>query len=70
MQKLVLLGARCRFKVETRIQYCTIITSGVAAKVAILLGLIKEQAKKDMLKNRINWDSIESRKEQNDKLAR
>ena len=30
----------------------------------------KEQAKKDMLKNRINWDSIESRKKQNDKLAR
>ena len=28
------------------------------------------QAKKDMLKNRISWDSIESRKEQNDKLAR
>ena len=31
---------------------------------------VKEQAKKDMLKNRINWDSIESRKKQNDKLAR
>ena len=30
----------------------------------------REQAKKDMLKNRINWDSIESRKKQNDKLAR
>ena len=41
--------------------------NGAKKRVVILLGLIKEQAKKDMLKNRINWDSIESRKEQNEK---
>ena len=41
--------------------------NGAKKRVVILLGLIKEQAKKDMLKNRISWDSIESRNEQNEK---